>query len=191
MHSDDTCWGPTGNLSRNEFICIPVALMQHTPPAFADIRAGHALKNAARPGMWDHAPVNAILPILRAFTPGRPPTEQRLWDHDHLAEAKSNLAIREPLFTKLDEWMEEHEDGFWQLMNSEPQNVNSIFGSTRSPLPSSAKTSTRVVNGLNYLRRLRRRSSRRRICSSAKSTLRETTASATHSTGHVVKFARW
>ena len=77
--------------------------------------------------MWDHAPVSATLPILRAFTPGRPPPEQRFWDHDDLAEAKTNLAIREALLNQLDAWLDKNEDGFWQLMNSGPKNVNTIF----------------------------------------------------------------
>ena len=51
-------------------VCIPNALLPHAPPAFIDIRAGHALKGAAKPGMWDHAPVSAILPICPHSHPG-------------------------------------------------------------------------------------------------------------------------
>ena len=71
--------------------------------------------------------MSAILPILTAFKPGKPPPETRIWDHDHLAEAKTNVAIRQPFFNQLDAWLDEHEDEFWQLLNSAPQNVNAIF----------------------------------------------------------------
>ena len=65
----ETFWGPSAK-SRNDYVCGPDGLLDIIPPIRVDIQGAHALKPASCSGIWDHAPLAALFPLLQLFRPG-------------------------------------------------------------------------------------------------------------------------